>query len=99
MVETVVDHVLAEPLLVTALHVDDGGHPAEFGRVVLLEPLERIGLDLDWQRRQAFVGAHGAAGYSAATSRTPAASSGRTAAIRSARRCCHTVATISARVT
>ena len=56
----VVDDVLADALLAAAAHADDGRHPREVARDVLLQALERVVVDLDVEassRSQSFTAA------------------------------------------
>ena len=77
VVERVVDDVLAQPLLVAALQVDDGRQPVEVGPGwVELEALELIGIDLERQVLDLVVAGHGGGHYRP----VDAGSSGRAAA-------------------
>jgi anti-sigma-K factor RskA len=63
VVEHVVDDVLADPLLVGALEVDDRRAARELRRVLAVVVLELVGLDLDRQPGDVVVGAQSNAGY------------------------------------
>ena len=64
VVQRVVDDVLAQPLLVAALQVDDGRQPVEVGAGwVELEALELIGIDLEGQVLDLVVAGHGGGHY------------------------------------
>jgi hypothetical protein len=63
VVEHVVDHVLADPLLAGALEVDDRRAARELRRVLAIVVLELVGLDLDRQPGDVVVSAQSNAGY------------------------------------